>query len=146
MEIQGLDLRYPAYLMMALLMGSVVGYERERAGKEAGMRTQALVCMGAALFTIISEIGFPGSDPARVAAQIIPGIGFIGAGLILRRHGEVRGLTTAAALWVTAAVGMAIGTGQIALAAITTILSFLLLRFVPHLTTDRDVADAEEEE
>ncbi|MFH0991125.1 MAG: MgtC/SapB family protein [bacterium] len=119
-------------VITALLLGALLGYERERTGKPAGVRTHGMVCIGAALFTVISIYGFGVStDTSRVAAQIVTGIGFIGAGAILRNQGNVQGLTTAASLWVTAAIGLAVGTGMIALAVITTLLVFLLLRYGP---------------
>ncbi|MEV0290337.1 MgtC/SapB family protein [Kribbella sp. NPDC050820] len=100
---------------VAALLGAVVGLEREVSGQHAGMRTHALVAMGAALFTLVGAYGFPDMyrsinvDPMRVGAQIVSGIGFVGAGAILRDAGSVRGVTTAAALWTSAALGMACG-------------------------------------
>lgn len=105
-------------LAMAGAFGAVVGLERELRGQLTGMRTNALVAAGSALFTIVGAYGFtdiapgPNVDPMRVAAQIVSGIGFIGAGAILRDGGSVRGVTTAAALWTSAALGMAAGAGQ----------------------------------
>ena len=93
------------------MLGGLVGWERERIGQSAGMRTHALVAFGAALFTVLSLHAFPGGDPARVASQILTGIGFIGAGTILHKQNAVHGLTTAAGLWAAAAVGMAVGVG-----------------------------------
>jgi putative Mg2+ transporter-C (MgtC) family protein len=102
-------------LVVAVVLGGIIGYEREQAAKPAGVRTHGMVCLGAALFTVISLYGFGETgDPARVAAQIVSGIGFLGAGLILRQRGNVLGLTTAASLWVTAAIGVAIGVGMMA--------------------------------
>jgi putative Mg2+ transporter-C (MgtC) family protein len=98
-------------------LGLLIGIERESRGQLAGMRTHALVAMGAALFAIVGAYGFPemsrgpNVDPMRVAAQIVSGIGFIGAGAILRDGGSVRGITTAAGLWASAAIGMAAGAG-----------------------------------
>ena len=87
-------------LLIAVVLGALVGYERERAGKPAGVRTHDMVSLGAALFAVVSLHGFgEASDPARVAAQIVTGIGFLGAGAILHQRGNVQGLTTAASLW-----------------------------------------------
>ena len=121
-----------ARLVIAVLLGSAVGYERERTGKPAGVRTHGMVALGAALFTVVSLQGFgPGSDATRVAAQVVTGIGFIGAGAILHERGGVHGLTTAASLWVTAAMGLAVGVGMIWMSVATAALVFLLLRFGP---------------
>ena len=119
-------------LFAAVLLGSFIGYERERTGKPAGLRTHAMVCLGSALFTLISIYGFaPGADTSRVAAMIVSGIGFLGAGAILHERGGVQGLTTAASLWVTAAVGMAVAVGMIVMSLATAALVFLVLRFAP---------------
>lgn len=111
-------------LAAALLLGGVIGMEREYRSKDAGFRTHFLVALGSALFTIISQYGFTDGlrDSSRIAAQIVSGIGFLGAGIIIFQKNMVRGLTTAAGLWVTAAIGMACGTGMYAVAAITTAL------------------------
>lgn len=119
-------------LLIATILGALVGFERERAGKPAGVRTHGMVCLGAALFAIVSINGFSDvGDPARVAAQVVVGIGFIGAGAILHLRGSVHGLTTAASLWVTAAIGLAVGVGMFFMSGATAILVFLLLRFGP---------------
>ena len=119
-------------LVLAVMLGGIIGYEREQAAKPAGVRTHGMVCLGAALFTVISLYGFGETgDPARVAAQIVSGIGFLGAGLILRQRGNVLGLTTAASLWMTAAIGVAIGVGMMAMALMTVLLVYLLLHFGP---------------
>lgn len=99
-------------LLLAAAMGGLVGWERERRDRPAGLRTHILVCMGAALITLVSErIAGTRSDPGRVAAQIVSGIGFLGAGTIMRQGNVVRGLTTAASLWTVAGIGMAIAVG-----------------------------------
>jgi putative Mg2+ transporter-C (MgtC) family protein len=102
--------------LLAAGLGAGIGYQRERAGKAAGIRTHILVSSGAALFTLVSIYGFSGAvvDISRVAAGVVVGIGFIGAGVILRgqREKEVAGLTTAATIWITAAVGLAAGAGM----------------------------------
>jgi len=99
-------------LLLAALCSGLIGYERESARKSAGLRTHTLVGIGAAVFTIVSIVGFPGSDSSRVAAQIVTGVGFLGAGAIFREGTYVTGLTTAAGLWVVAALGMAAGSGS----------------------------------
>ncbi len=124
-------------LLLALLLGGLVGWQREAAVKPAGFRTHILVCVGAALFTLISRYGFfeSGADPSRVASNIVVGIGFLGAGTIWRTGGSVQGLTTAASLWTVAAIGMAAGIGYywgaglatvIVLASLTSLKSFEL--------------------
>jgi putative Mg2+ transporter-C (MgtC) family protein len=119
-------------LVVATVLGALVGYERERAGKPAGVRTHGMVSLGAALFTLVSAQGFGGvGDPGRVAAQVVAGIGFLGAGAILHAGGGVHGLTTAASLWVTAAIGLAVGAGMATMSVATAVLVFLLLRFGP---------------
>ncbi len=111
-------------LVVALVLGGAIGIEREYRSKDAGFRTHFLVALGSALFTVVSIYGFPGgdSDSSRVAAQVVSGIGFLGAGMIIFQRNFIRGLTTAAGLWVTAAVGMACGTGNYFIAASATIM------------------------
>jgi putative Mg2+ transporter-C (MgtC) family protein len=109
-------------LLVALALGAVVGLERERQERAAGLRTVTMVSLGSCLFTIIGAYGFPNTDPSRVAAQIVTGIGFLGAGTIFLRKDLVRGLTTAATIWTVAAIGMAAGTAQYFEAAFTTLL------------------------
>lgn len=104
-----------ARLLLATFLTGLIGFEREATGKSAGLRTHAMVGFGAALFTLVSMAGFSAGDPGRVAAQIVTGIGFLGAGAIWRSEDRVRGLTTAAGLWAAAAIGMGIGAGLIAL-------------------------------
>ena len=110
--------------LLAVALGAGIGYQRERAGKAAGLRTHILVSSGAGLFTLVSIYGFGGAavDISRVAAGVVVGIGFIGAGVILRgqREKEVAGLTTAATIWITAAIGLAAGTGMYLLSVIAT--------------------------
>jgi putative Mg2+ transporter-C (MgtC) family protein len=109
-------------LGLALALGGLIGWQRESAEKPAGFRTHILVCVGAALFTLISAVGFfgTGADPARVASNIVVGIGFLGAGTIWRTGVTVQGLTTAASLWTVAAIGTAVGVGYYAGAILTT--------------------------
>lgn len=109
-------------ILLAIILGALIGWQREVRGKAAGARTYALVCSGSALFTLLSIYAFPGSDPARVAAQIVVGIGFLGAGTILNRDNHIHGLTTAAGLWVSAAIGMAVGVGLYLLAIVGALL------------------------
>ena len=110
--------------LLAVALGAGIGYQRERAGKIAGMRTHILVSSGAALFTLVSIYGFGDAvvDISRVAAGVVIGVGFIGAGVILRgaREEEVAGLTTAATIWVTAAIGLAAGAGMYLVSVIAT--------------------------
>ncbi len=114
-------------LLFALTLGSIIGYEREQARKPAGLRTHIMVCLGSCLFTVLSLNAFPGSDPARVASYIVVGIGFIGAGTIIQERDRVLGITTASTLWVTAAIGMAVGAGYYVAAALTSAAAFLTL-------------------
>ncbi|MHB8187417.1 MAG: MgtC/SapB family protein [Dermatophilaceae bacterium] len=129
-------------LGLALLLSALIGLEREIRQKSAGLRTHTLVGVGAALFMLISKYGFtdvlePGRvilDPSRVAAQIVTGVGFLGAGLIFVRRDSVRGLTTAAAVWVTAAIGAGAGAGLPILAAVTTTIYFVVAMVFPEIT------------
>ncbi|HEX5727149.1 MAG TPA: MgtC/SapB family protein [Longimicrobiaceae bacterium] len=119
-------------LLLAALLGGLIGMEREVSNKPAGLRTNLLLCVGAALLTelslLVAELpGEPRGDPGRIAAQIIPGIGFIGAGAILHARGRVTGLTTAATIWVVVAIGMAVGMGAYTEAAGTTALVLVTL-------------------
>ncbi len=122
-------------LFAAGLLGGLIGLEREFRAKEAGVRTHFIVALGSALFMIISEFAFEGKqhDAARVAAQVVSGIGFIGAGVIIFQRNAVRGLTTAAGLWVAAAIGLACGDGMFSVAiaaAIFTVLCLEMMHFV----------------
>ena len=122
------EIELVARLVVALVLGALIGFERELDRQPAGFRTHSLVALGSALFTIISAYGFAGvTDPTRIAAQIVSGIGFIGAGTILHHRGGVRGLTTAASLWSVAAVGMAAGAGLLVMAVAGTILIVVVL-------------------
>lgn len=126
-----------ARVVAACVLGSAIGLERELTNKYAGLRTHILVCLGSCVFTILSIYAFPMAvdqshpqaygDPARIAAQILTGIGFIGGGTVLRHGSSVYGLTTAATLWVAAAIGMACGTGMLDVAGVTTIFSVIVL-------------------
>jgi putative Mg2+ transporter-C (MgtC) family protein len=120
-------------LATAAFFGAVLGFEREVHGHQAGMRTHMLVALGSAIFTVLSIYGFPAalgqgaSDPSRISAQIVTGIGFLGAGAILKYGTNIRGLTTAASLWVVAAVGLAAGAGAYFVAAFGSTLAVLAL-------------------
>jgi putative Mg2+ transporter-C (MgtC) family protein len=122
-------------LLAAFLLTALIGLEREIQGKSAGLRTQTIVGTSAALIILISKYGFGDVltvgtivlDPSRVAAQVVSGIGFLGAGLIITRRGAVRGLTTAAAIWECAAIGMAAGSGLLLLAVAVTVLHFVII-------------------
>ncbi len=116
-------------LILAFILGGIVGFEREVKFKPAGLRTHVLVGLGSSLITMLSLYAFPGSDPSRVAASIIVGIGFLGAGTIIKTKEKVIGLTTAATLWITASIGVAVGSGFYLLAVVTAILEFLILKF-----------------
>jgi uncharacterized membrane protein YhiD involved in acid resistance len=124
-ELSNLDM--VARLLLATLLTSLIGFEREATGKAAGLRTHAMVGFGAAMFTIVSITGFEAGDPARVAAQIVTGIGFLGAGAIWRSEDRVRGLTTAAGLWAVAAIGMGIGAGLLLLGTVGTMVTLGVL-------------------
>ena len=117
-------------LFYAAILGAMIGFQRERYNKPAGLRTHILICMGAALFTVVSVLGFSGTvDPSRVAAGIVTGIGFIGAGVIFRgiKGDKVVGITTAASVWITAAIGIAAGVGMYIIAGAVTIITFIVL-------------------
>lgn len=121
------ELYFLGQLLFAVLLGAVVGWQRGNRGKAAGPRTYALVTAGAALFTILSLTAFSFNENSRVASQIVTGIGFLGAGIIFRRENHIEGLTTAAGLWMAAAVGMAVGARYFVLAGGATVMMFVLL-------------------
>jgi len=123
-----LEVELVVRIILAFILSGFVGLEREVSLKPAGLRTHILVGLGSALLTILSLYAFPGSDPARVAASIIVGIGFLGAGTIIKTKEKVIGLTTAATLWITASIGVATGAGFYLVAIITTILAYLVLK------------------
>ena len=124
-------------IAVAAGLGGAVGFERELREREAGLRTHLVVCVGSALFTLVSAYGFHDflvsggnvvrADPTRIAAQIVSGIGFLGAGAIIRQGLSVRGLTTAATLWLVAAIGMACGAGYYSAAIISTAAALITL-------------------
>lgn len=129
-QMRSLPWELAARLAVAAFLGGAIGFEREVSQHSAGLRTNILVSLGACLFTILSLVGFgTGTNPdtARVAAQIVSGIGFLGAGAVFRDQNRVRGLTTAAAIWLVAAIGMAAGAGDYFLAVVTTLLTLVVL-------------------
>lgn len=117
-------------LLLAAFLSAIIGVNRERIEHPAGLRTHMLVGIGACLFTLISIHAFDEGDPGRIASQIVVGIGFLGAGAILKENNQITGLTTAASLWATAAIGMAVGTGMWFLAALVTLLLWVVLVFI----------------
>ncbi len=125
-------------LLLAALLGGIVGYEREHKGKAAGLRTHMLVAMGAALFVLVPERGGMGiADMSRVIQGVVAGVGFLGAGAIIKRHSEEQeqGLTTAAGIWMTAAIGVACGLGREAIALLATLLAIVILVMLPHVVS-----------
>jgi putative Mg2+ transporter-C (MgtC) family protein len=129
-----IDLITVARVVWAFLLGGIVGLEREQHQRPAGLRTHMLVSAGAACFTLASVYGFegygPAADPARLAAQIITGIGFLGAGTIFRTGSMVRGLTTASSIWITAAIGIVCGLGMFWLSIFTAAITYFVLHFL----------------
>ncbi len=122
-------------LLMAAVLGGAIGFQREKTGKPAGLRTHMLICMGATIFTLVSSYAFHGNvDPSRVAAGVVTGVGFLGAGAIFSRTGDgyITGLTTAATIWVVAGIGVAVGAGLYVASAVTAAITLIIL-FIPHL-------------
>ncbi|MDG6222837.1 MAG: MgtC/SapB family protein [Candidatus Bathyarchaeota archaeon] len=115
-------------IVLAFILGAIVGLERELSRKPAGLRTNSLVGLGAALFTILSYDAFPGGDPSRIAAGVVVGVGFLGAGTIVKSQEKVRGLTTAATLWTVASIGVTVGAGYYALGIVATALAYIALK------------------
>ena len=126
MEWAGIDWAIPLQIVVASLLGAAIGLEREISSQPAGLRTHMLVSLGAALFTLAGA-NYAHSDPTRIAAQVVTGVGFLGGGAILREGATVRGLTTAASLWITAAVGLAVGLERWGAAVFATAVSILVL-------------------
>jgi putative Mg2+ transporter-C (MgtC) family protein len=152
------DIEMMARVLLGFLLGGVLGYERERIGRPAGLRTHMLVCAGSTCFTLAGLFGLaadasPNRDPMRIAAQIVSGVGFLGAGTIWRTPSTVRGLTTAASIWMVAAIGMLVGMGLYPVAVFTTIVGYVVLQFFrvasprhrrtgePSITGDRPADD-----
>lgn len=131
-------------IFLAALLGLFIGMERSRRQKEAGIRTHVIVAIGAALVMVVSKYGFTdmmlaygvNADPTRIASNIVTGIGFLGAGVIFVKDASIRGLTTAAGLWATAAVGMAMGAGMYAIGLFVALL-IIVLQFILHSTINR---------
>ncbi len=138
--LDGIDLSYFTdqaemiiRIIVSVILGAIIGYERELSHKPAGLRTHIFVCMGSCLFTIASFFMIPenaggSADVTRIAAGVVAGISFIGAGSIIALRGDVKGLTTAASLWVIAAIGLMVGMGNYLLPIIATIISYVILR------------------
>ena len=124
--IEQADLAILAKMLIAVLIGFLIGYAR-RMKSSAGMRTFALLCMGATIFSVVSVLPFQYSDPTRVIGQIVTGIGFLGLGVIFKYKGKTVGLTTAATVWVTAALGILVGLGMWAEVVVGTILTMITL-------------------
>jgi putative Mg2+ transporter-C (MgtC) family protein len=127
------DVELMLRLFAAVILGAIIGYEREISHKPAGLRTHIFVCMGACLFTIASFFLIPSDtagsyDVTRIAAGIVAGISFIGAGSIIALRGDVKGLTTASSLWVIAAIGLIIGLGNYLLPIVATVIAYVILR------------------
>lgn len=120
-------------LLVAFLVGGLIGAEREFRDKAAGLRTMILICVGACLFTIFSVKIAGNMDPGRIAAQVVTGVGFLGAGVILHRQGQVRGLTTASTIWIAAALGIGVGVGYILYALIAATLAVFVLWGLPQV-------------
>ncbi len=121
--------------ILAIIFGGIIGFQREKTDRPAGLRTHTLVCLGATVFTIVSYVGFSsfsGVDYSRIAAGVVTGIGFIGAGAIFRRGPLVKGVTTAASIWLVAAIGLALGTKLYYLAAILSIFGYIILTLIKY--------------
>lgn len=141
-----LQLEISLWLLLAAFLGMVIGLEREAKAHDAGIRTHILVCVGSCLFTLLSIYAFAPGDPGRVASQILPGIGFLGAGIILERQAGVKNLTTAAGIWTTAAIGMAVGSGAWFLAMVATLLVWVVLAVLRRLSIRRANSSNEEQD
>lgn len=126
------DLQVVARVVTAFVLGAFIGWERERHGISAGIRTYGAIALGACVFGIVS-LSIEGADPSRVAAQVATGIGFLGGGVIFRQDKYVSGLTTAATLWATAALGLTVACGMYMVAFLTSVLIYLML-YLPRLS------------
>lgn len=132
-------------MLLAILLGGILGYERERQGKEAGLRTHMLVALGSAFFVLIPlQTGMPLADLSRVLQGLITGIGFLGAGAILKQQDaqQIHGLTTAAGLWLTASVGIAVGLGREISAILVTLLALIIFALLPYLRPPANASEA----
>jgi len=136
-------------VVLAGLLSMIIGMDREERDKDAGLRTHMLVGIGACLFTAMSLVAFPRSETARVAANVVTGVGFLGAGVIYQGEDKVHDLTTAASIWLTAALGMAVGANMWLLAIISTIVVWFVLRVMWHfrnrISNDEDEKRSEKE-
>jgi len=136
-------------LLLCFLFAGIIGLEREKKGRSAGLRTHILVCMGSGLIMLVSLYifdiynGKAPVDPARIAAGVVTGIGFLGAGTIITNRAGAKGLTTAASIWVSSAIGLAAGCGFINAAAFTTILTFVTLAFLKHIEKKLEITDTD---
>jgi putative Mg2+ transporter-C (MgtC) family protein len=133
--LQSFDWEAAGQMTLAALLGGIIGVEREWRGRPAGFRTNILISIGSCLFTVLSIRGFPlnesaAQDSARIAAQVVSGIGFLGAGALLQTRNKTKGMTTAATIWLVAAIGMAVGTGSYFLGVFTTLLTATVLQFL----------------
>lgn len=129
-------------LIVAIMVGGLIGAEREFRDKAAGLRTIVLICVGATLFTIFSVRIAGDRDPGRIAAQIVTGVGFMGAGVILHRRGQVLGLTTASTIWIAAALGIGVGLGYLLFCLVATVLALFVLWGLPLFETRLEAARA----
>jgi len=133
-------------LILAAFLSMIIGLDRERRHRSAGLRTHMLVGIGACLFTQLSIHAFPGSDPGRVAAQIVVGIGFLGAGTIIQGKKNVRDLTTAANIWATAAIGMAVGSGAWFLALGATLIVWTVLAIIRRFSKNNEIPPIDQDD
>lgn len=128
-------------LLLSLVLGGVIGLERHHKGQFAGMRTFSLICMGATMAMLVSiyipqeYLGLKNGDPGRIAAQVVSGVGFLGAGAIIQMKGSVKGLTTAAGIWMTASIGLAIGAGMYVISTVATLLIIFVLSYADRCVT-----------
>lgn len=134
-NLQTFGLQGMLQVVIAAALGGFIGFERERRGHDAGLRTNMLISMGACLFTILSIYGFPlkgstSQDTARIAAQVVTGVGFLGAGAFIHGQSHTKGMTTAATIWMVAAIGMTVGVRAYGLALFSSTFTFFILRFL----------------
>ena len=135
--ISPLDITFSINLFLCILFGTIIGFERALKDKPAGINTQIFVITASMLFSVISQ-NIPGADPSRISAQVVSGVGFLGAGIIMKKglHGKLSNVTTAASIWLSAAIGMAIGYNLYLMASLTTITAILSSR-IPHIKRSR---------
>lgn len=130
-----LELSMVSRVLVAALLGAIIGVQRESRGKAAGLRTNALIALGSAMFGVLSVTVVPHAqgDPSRIAAAVVSGVGFLGGGAILRHEQHVLGLTSAATIWVDAAIGLAVGVGMYTVAIAVTVVTLFVLEVLPHV-------------